>query len=158
WLAQGLGDHQLDALETVRDQTRQLISDVKESGTTDTEDPDRQLIRNRLTEVLETTEQLISAGSQPNGDMVIWATRPSQFEPGQGWVEAASQAPAMRYAPPVARADKCRDKLLHEANVILTSAPLTIGVQSDPIIRDLGFSLNGGTKVKALDVGSPFDY
>ena len=37
-------DHQLDALETVRDQTRQLISDVKESGTTDTEDPDRQLI------------------------------------------------------------------------------------------------------------------
>src|SRR5690625_3856135 len=91
WFAQGLGEHQLTALETVRDQTRQLISDVKESGTTDTEDPDRQLIRNRLTEVLETTEQLISAGSQPNGDMVIWATRPSQFEPGQGWVEADPQ-------------------------------------------------------------------
>src|SRR5699024_8200498 len=98
WFAQGLGDHQLDALETVRDQTRQLISDVKESGTTDTEDPDRQLIRNRLTEVLETTEQLISAGSQPNGDMVIWATRPSQLQPVQGWVEAYPRAALLLYA------------------------------------------------------------
>src|SRR5699024_12067788 len=50
WFAQGLGDHQLDALEPVRDQTRQLITDVKESGTTDKEAPDRQLIRQRSEE------------------------------------------------------------------------------------------------------------
>ena len=158
WFAQGLGDHQLDALETVRDQTRQLISDVKESGTTDTEDSDRQLIRNRLTEVLETTEQLISAGSQPHGDMVIWATRPSQFEPGQGWVEADPHAAPLLYAAPLSIAGKFRDKLLNEATVILTSATLTIGGKFDAIIGDLGFSLNGGTKFKTLDVGSPFDY
>src|SRR5699024_38424 len=35
---------------------------------------------------------------------------------------------------------------------------LTIGGKFDAIIGDLGFSLNGGTKFKTLDVGSPFDY
>src|SRR5690625_3996862 len=158
WFAQGLGDHQLDALETVRDQTRQLISDVKESGTTDTEESDRQLIRTRLNEVLETTDQIISTGSQPHGDMVIWATRPSQFEPGQGWVEADPHAAPLLYAAPLSIAGKFRDKLLNEATVILTSATLTIGGKFDAIIGDLGFSLNGGTKFKTLDVGSPFDY
>ena len=158
WFAQGLGEHQLTALETVRDQTRQLISDLKESGATDTDDSDRQLIRNRLTEVLETTEQLISAGSQPNGDMVIWATRPSQFEPGQGWVEADPHAAPLLYAAPLSIAGKFRDKLLNEATVILTSATLAVGHKFDSIIGDLGFSLNGGTKFKTLDVGSPFDY
>src|SRR5699024_10846112 len=101
WFAQGLGDHQLDALETVRDQTRQLISDVKASGSTDTEEPDRQLLKHRLTQVLENTEQLLSAGRQPNGDMDIWATRTSQFEPGQGWVEADPHAATLLYAAPI---------------------------------------------------------
>src|SRR5699024_4887455 len=118
----------------------------------------RQLIRNRLTEVLETTEQLLSAGSQPNGDKVIWATRPSQFEPGQGRVEADAHAAPLLYAAPLSIAGKSRDKLLNEATVILTSATLTIGGKFDAIIGDLGFSLNGGTKFKTLDVGSPFDY
>src|SRR5699024_11881787 len=96
------------------------------SATTVIEDPDRQLIRSLVTEVLETTDQLISAGSQPNGDMVIWATRPSQFEPGQGWVEADPHAAPLLYAAPLSIAGKFRDKLLNEATVILTSATLKI--------------------------------
>jgi len=158
WFAQGLGEHQLAALETVRDQTRQLMSDLKESGGDDTDDSDRQLVRNRLSEVLETTDLLISAGSQPNGDLVIWATRPSQFEPGQGWVEADPHAAPLLYAAPLSIAGKFRDKLLNEATVILTSATLAIGGKFDAIIGDLGFNLAGGTKFKTLDVGSPFDY
>src|SRR5699024_10624366 len=158
WFAQGLGEHQLAALETVRDQTRQLMSDLKESGGDDTDDSDRQLVRNRLSEVLETTDLLISAGSQPNGDLVIWATRPSQFEPGQGWVEADPHAAPLLYAAPLSIAGKFRDKLLNEATVILTSATLAIGGKFDAILGGLGFNLAGGTKVKTLGVGSPFDY
>src|SRR5699024_11345473 len=99
--AQGLNEHQLTALESVRDETRQMLSDLKGNGGTDTEDSNRQLVKNRLSEILETTEQLISAGSQPKGDTVVWATRPSHFEPGQGWVEADPHAAPLLYAAPL---------------------------------------------------------
>src|SRR5699024_843538 len=70
WFAQGLNERQLTALEMVRDETRQMMSDLKESGSKDTEESDRQLVKNRLNEILETAELLISAGSQPKGDTV----------------------------------------------------------------------------------------
>ncbi|OAV51522.1 ATP-dependent DNA helicase [Enteractinococcus helveticum] len=158
WFAQGLNEHQLTALESVRDETRQMLSDLKGNGGTETEESNRQLVKNRLTEILETTEQLISAGSQPKGDTVVWATRPSHFEPGQGWVEADPHAAPLLYAAPLSIAGKFRDKLLNESTTILTSATLTVGGKFDAITGDLGFTLNGGAKYKTLDVGSPFDY
>ncbi|HJF15550.1 MAG TPA: ATP-dependent DNA helicase [Enteractinococcus helveticum] len=158
WFAQGLNEHQLTALESVRDETRQMLSDLKGNGGTETEESNRQLVKNRLTEILETTEQLLSAGSQPKGDTVVWATRPSHFEPGQGWVEADPHAAPLLYAAPLSIAGKFRDKLLNESTTILTSATLTVGGKFDTITNDLGFTLNGGAKYKTLDVGSPFDY
>jgi len=158
WFAQGLDEQQLNALETVRNATREMMSDLKGSGSADTEDSQRQLVKNRLTEILETTEQLITAGSQPQGSTVVWATRPSHFEPGQGWTEADPDAAPLLYAAPLSIAGKFHDKLLKESTTILTSATLTVGGRFDAITGDLGFSLNGGTKYKTLDVGSPFDY
>lgn len=158
WFAQGLNEHQLTALEMVRDETRQMMSDLKDSGTKDTEEADRQLVKNRLSEILETAELLISAGSQPKGDTVVWATRPSHFEPGQGWIEADPHGAPLLYAAPLSIAGKFRDKLLNESTTILTSATLAIGGKFDAITGDLGFTLNGGTLYKTLDVGSPFDY
>lgn len=158
WFSQGLNEHQLTALESVRDETRQLMSDLKESGTKDTEESDRQLVRNRLNEILETAELLLFAGSHPQGDTVVWATRPSHFEPGHGWVEADPHAAPLLYAAPLSIAGKFRDKLLNASTAILTSATLAIGGKFDAITGDLGFSLNGGAKYKTLDVGSPFNY
>lgn len=158
WFAQGLNEHQLTALESVRDETRQMMSDLKEPGSKDAEDSDRQLVKNRLSEILETSELLISAGSQPKGDTVVWATRPSHFEPGQGWVEADPHNAPLLYAAPLSIAGKFRDKLLNESTTILTSATLAVGGKFDAIVGDLGFTLNGGAKYKTLDVGSPFDY
>lgn len=158
WFSQGLNEHQLSALESVRDETRQLMSDLKESGTKDTEESDRQLVRNRLNEILETAELLLFAGSHPQGDTVVWATRPSHFEPGHGWVEADPHAAPLLYAAPLSIAGKFRDKLLNASTAILTSATLAIGGKFDAITGDLGFSLNGGAKYKTLDVGSPFNY
>src|SRR5699024_7264660 len=88
WFSQGLNEHQLSALETVREETRHMLSDLKETGSADSEESERQLTKNRLTEIFDTAEQLILAGAQPQSDTVVWATRPSHFEPGQGWVEA----------------------------------------------------------------------
>lgn len=158
WFAQGLNEQQLTALETVQTETRQMISDLKGAGNTDAEDSQRQLVKNRLTEILETTEQLITAGSQPQGSIVVWATRPSHFEPGQGWVEADPHAAPLLYTAPLSIAGKFRDKLLDETTTILTSATLTVGGKFDAIAGDLGFTLHGGTKYKTLDVGSPFEY
>lgn len=158
WFSQGLNEHQLTALESVRDETRQMLSDLKGTGGTESEDSNRQLVKNRLTEILEITEQLIVAGSNPQGDTVVWATRPSHFEPGQGWIEADPHAAPLLYAAPLSIAGKFRDKLLNESTTILTSATLTVGGKFDAITGDLGFTLNGGTKYKTLDVGSPFDY
>lgn len=158
WFAQGLNEHQLDALETVRNETRQMMSDLKGSGGGDAEDSQRQLVKNRLTEILETTEQLITAGSQPKGSTVLWATRPSHFEPGQGWMEADPTSAPLLYAAPLSIAGKFRDKLLNETTTILTSATLTVSGKFDAITGDLGFTLNGGAKHKTLDVGSPFNY
>jgi len=158
WFAQGLDEQQLTALENVRDETRQMMSDLKGSGSEDSEDSQRQLIRNRLAEILETTEQLITAGTQPQGTTVVWATRPSQFEPGKGWTEADPHGAPLLYAAPLSIAGKFRDKLLNETTTILTSATLTVGGKFDAIAGDLGFTLNGGTKFKTLDVGSPFEY
>lgn len=158
WFSQGLNEHQLSALESVRDETRQLMSDLKESSTKDTEESDRQLVRNRLNEILETAELLLFAGSHPQGDTVVWATRPSHFEPGHGWVEADPHAAPLLYAAPLSIAGKFRDKLLNASTAILTSATLAIGGKFDAITGDLGFSLNGGAKYKTLDVGSPFNY
>jgi len=145
-------------LENVRDETRQMMSDLKGSSSEDSEDSQRQLIRNRLAEILETTEQLITAGTQPQGSTVVWATRPSQFEPGKGWTEADPHGAPLLYAAPLSIAGKFRDKLLNETTTILTSATLTVGGKFDAIAGDLGFTLNGGTKFKTLDVGSPFEY
>ncbi|GAA4111841.1 ATP-dependent DNA helicase [Enteractinococcus coprophilus] len=158
WFSQGFNEHQLTALESVRDETRQMLSDLKGSGGTDTEDSNRQLVKNRLTEILETTEQLLTAGAQPKGDMVVWATRPSHFEPGKGWVEADPHSAPLLYAAPLSIAGRFRDKLLDESTTILTSATLTVGGKFDAITGDLGFKINGGAKYKTLDVGSPFDY
>jgi ATP-dependent DNA helicase DinG len=158
WFAQGLDEQQLTALENVRDETRQMMSDLKGSSNEDSEDSQRQLIRNRLAEILDTTEQLIAAGTQPQGSTVVWATRPSQFEPGKGWTEADPHAAPLLYAAPLSIAGKFRDKLLNETTTILTSATLTVGGKFDAIAGDLGFTLNGGTKYKTLDVGSPFQY
>lgn len=158
WFAQGLDEHQLTALEAVRSATRQMMSDLKGSGGTDAEDSQRQLVKNRLTEILETTEQLLTAGSQPQGSIVVWATRPSHFEPGRGWIEADPHAAPLLYTAPLSIAGKFRDKLLDETTTILTSATLTVGGKFDAISTDLGFTLNGGTKFKTLDVGSPFEY
>jgi len=158
WFAQGLDEQQLTALENVRDETRQMMSDLKGSSSEDSEDSQRQLIRNRLAEILETTEQLITAGTQPQGSTVVWATRPSQFEPGKGWTEADPHGAPLLYAAPLSIAGKFRDKLLNETTTILTSATLTVGGKFDAIAGDLGFTLNGGTKFKTLDVGSPFEY
>src|SRR5690625_4555767 len=158
WFAQGLNEHQLTALESVRDETRQMMRDLKEPGAKEAEDSDRQLVKNRLSEILETSELLISAGSQPKGDTVVWATRPSHFEPGQGWVEADPYSAPLLYAAPLSIAGKFRDKLLNVSTTILTSATLAVGGKFDAIVGDLGFTLNGGAKYKTLDVGSPFDY
>lgn len=158
WFAQGLNEQQLNALEAVRNETRQMISDLKGSGSTDTEDSQRQLVKNRLTEILDTTEQILTAGSQPQGSTVVWATRPSHFEPGQGWIEADPSSAPLLYTAPLSIAGKFRDKLLDDTTTILTSATLTVGGKFDAITGDLGFTLNGGTKYQTLDVGSPFEY
>lgn len=158
WFAQGFNDQQITALEQVRDETRQMLSDMKDAGNTDSEDSERQLVKNRLSEILQITEELLDAGTKPQGDMVVWATRPSQFEPGKGWVEADPHAAPLLYAAPLSIAGKFRDKLLDEATTILTSATLTVGGKFDAITGDLGFTLNGGAKHQTLDVGSPFDY
>lgn len=157
WFAQGFNDQQLTALEAVRDETRQMLSDMKGTSS-ESEDSDRQLIKNRLTEILETTEGLITAGSQPQTDTVVWATRPSHFAPGQGWIEADPLAAPLLYAAPLSIAGKFRDKLLNESTTILTSATLAVGGKFDSVLGDLGFLLNGGAKYQTLDVGSPFDY
>ena len=158
WFAQGLNEQQLNALETVHNETRQMISDLKGSGGTDTEDSQRQLVKNRLTEILETTDQILTAGSQPQGSTVVWATRPSHFEPGQGWMEADPTSAPLLYTAPLSIAGKFRDKLLDDTTTILTSATLTVGGKFDAIAGDLGFTLNGGAKYQTLDVGSPFEY
>lgn len=158
WFAQGLNEQQLNALEAVRNETRQMISDLKGSGSTDTEDSQRQLVKNRLTEILDTTEQILTAGSQPQGSTVVWATRPSHFEPGQGWIEADPSSAPLLYTAPLSIAGKFRDKLLDDTTTILTSATLTVGGKFDAITGDLGYTLNGGAKYQTLDVGSPFEY
>src|SRR5699024_9903967 len=158
WFAQGLNEHQLTSLETVQNETRQMLSDLKESDVKDAEDSNVQLVKNRLSEILDTSELLIAAGSQPKGDIVVWATRPSHFESGHGWVEADPHSAPLLYAAPLSIAVKFRDKLLNESTTILTSATLAVGGKFDAIVGDLGFTLNGGAKYKTLDVGSPFDY
>lgn len=158
WFEQGFNEVQLSALENLRAETRQMLSDLKDSGGNDTEQSQRQLLKNRLSEVLATTEQLLVAGEQPKGSTVVWATRPSQFEPGQGWIEPDPMTPPTLYAAPLSIATKFRDKLLNETTTILTSATLTVGGKFDAITGDLGFTLNGGTQHTTIDVGSPFDY
>src|SRR5699024_464497 len=97
WFAQGLNEHQLNSLEAVSNETRQMLSDLKESDVKEDEDSNLQLVKIRLSEILDTSELLIAAGSQPKGDIVVWATRPSHFESGHGWVEADPQSAPLLY-------------------------------------------------------------
>lgn len=164
WLAQGPNPEQTLALESVRDATREGLSELKNNSSTEskadaTDDASgRHLVRSRLQDLLETAERLIEAGPDGAFPQVSWASRPGHFEPGVGWVPPDETAPPTLYVAPLSIATRLRDNLLEEATTVLTSATLTVGESFGPVAGDLGFSGDRGPRWNGIDVGSPFNY
>jgi ATP-dependent DNA helicase DinG len=153
-LPNGLNDEQLDCVDQLREACRAALSDSKGDSNT-TADGGRQLARSRLMLILELCERLINARENRE---VVWFSRASTFDPGQGYSQPDETAPVLVNIAPLSVAGKLREGLFNGHTVVLTSATLAIGSAFEPAAGGLGLIGDGAPSWTGVDVGSPFDY
>ncbi|WP_272496060.1 ATP-dependent DNA helicase [Arthrobacter antioxidans] len=152
----GLPEDLEQALAQVRDASRAALSDTKTDGKSEADvDGGRQVARSRTTLVFELAERILAASEL---NEVVWASRPSTFTPGSGYVQPDESAPATLNVAPLSVAGRLREGLFEDHTVILTSATLAIGSEFGPVAGSLGLSGPGAPAWTGVDVGSPFDY
>lgn len=153
-LPNGLNDEQLDCLDQLREACRAALSDSKGDGS-QSADGGRQLARSRLMLILELCERLLTARENRE---VVWFSRASTFDPGQGYSQPDDSAPVLINVAPLSVAGKLREGLFADHTVVLTSATLAIGSAFEPAAGGLGLVGQGAPSWTGVDVGSPFDY
>ncbi|GAB3538798.1 ATP-dependent DNA helicase [Arthrobacter tecti] len=151
----GLNEPQESALGQVREACRAALSASNTDTSPQPADGGRQMARSRLLVILELCERMLGAGGAGE---VLWATRPSTFTPGSGYVAAADSSPATISIAPLSIAGRLRHGLFEEHTVVLTSATLAIGSEFGPVAGSLGLTGEGAPSWTGIDVGSPFDY
>ncbi|MFP5312007.1 MAG: ATP-dependent DNA helicase, partial [Actinomycetes bacterium] len=152
-LPNGLNDEQLDCVDQLREACRAALSDSK--GDSSAADAGRQLARSRLMLILELCERLIAARDNRE---VVWFSRASTFDPGQGYSQPDENAPVLINIAPLSVAGKLREGLFAGHTVVLTSATLALGSAFEPAAGGLGLIGDGAPSWTGVDVGSPFDY
>lgn len=164
-LETGLNPAQEEAITSVRNATRTLLSDTKPSGKD--EEAGRQIARARLQAVYDAAERMLNSAQGLTGSAAreagpafeaLWLTRPSSFVPGKGYQTADPMTPPVLYVAPISVAAPLRERLLAENTVIMTSATLTIGGDFSAIAGGIGLPKEQANVWRALDVGSPFNY
>lgn len=153
-LPNGLNDEQMDCVDQLREACRAALSDSKGDGS-QSADGGRQLARSRLMLILELCERLLTARENRE---VVWLSRASTFDPGQGYSQPDDSAPALINVAPLSVAGKLREGLFADHTVVLTSATLAIGSAFEPAAGGLGLVGQGAPSWTGVDVGSPFDY
>jgi ATP-dependent DNA helicase DinG len=153
-LPNGLNDEQLDCVDQLREACRAALSDSK-GDSSNSADGGRQLARSRLMLILELCERLLAARENRE---VVWFSRPSTFDPQQGYSEPDESAPVMVNIAPLSVASRLREGLFADHTVVLTSATLAIGAAFEPAAGGLGLLGEGAPSWTGVDVGSPFDY
>ena len=164
----GLPDAARDAVASVRDATRALLSALKpESGPSSPAEGGRKVAQATMLALHEVADRM-AADPEDNRHTVLWCSR---SEDRRGSVMTRL------YAAPLAVNGLIRTNLLAGRSGVLTSATLELGGSFDPVARAVGLevrpdaepvgptSLAGEAKDTAasvpwrgLDVGSPFDY
>ncbi len=152
-MPRGLSSSAENTLAMVRDAARAAISDLKPAQGEEA-DAQTQMARSRVQEVFTAAERMLNTNA--SGE-ILWATRPSEFTPGQGYSKDPAAAVTLNVAP-VSVAMKLRDGLFDGHTVVLTSATLAVGGQFDAVAGDLGLQGADAPEYTQLDVGSPFDY
>ncbi|WP_191089996.1 ATP-dependent DNA helicase [Nesterenkonia ebinurensis] len=155
-LARGLNPQQTNAVESVRNAARTLLSDSEQGRKDESEaDAGRTTARARLQAVYDVAERILGSPQTPD---VVWVDRPGSFVPGKGYQQADPSEPPMLYVAPTTVAGRLRDGLFGSRTVVLTSATLTIGDSFDPVAGSLGLLGEEAPEYDAIDVGTPFNY
>ncbi|WP_426595329.1 ATP-dependent DNA helicase [Cellulomonas sp. McL0617] len=165
---EGLPPAARDAVASVRDATRALLSVLKpEGGGQPQQDAGRKVAQATMLALYEVAERM-SADPEDNRHTVLWCAR---SEDRRGNVSTRL------YAAPLAVNGLIRTHLLAGRSGVLTSATLELGGSFDPIARAVGLEVQpaaapvGPASIDddapappssvpwhGLDVGSPFDY
>lgn len=153
-LPNGLNETQNQAIEQVRDAVRAALSDSKPDGNA-AADGGRSIARSRLNLIFDLCERLLVANDARE---VVWASRPGNFVPGQGYQKADESEPAVLNIAPLSVAMKLREGLFTDRTVVLTSATLAIGESFQATAGGLGLLGPSAPSWSGADVGSPFDY
>lgn len=153
-LPQGLNEEQSAAIQQIGEAARVALSDSKPDPNTAV-DGGRQMARSQLTYLVEQCTRLVEAQDSRE---VVWASRPGQFTPGQGYVQPdESTQPTLNVAP-LSVAGRLREGLFDGRTVVLTSATLAIGSAFEPVAGALGLLGESAPEWSGIDVGSPFNY
>ena len=143
-----------DAVTTVRDAARTLLSALKPEPSASTQQPDagRKLAQSAVLQLFEVADRMAAEPQDAVRD-VRWCSR--------GGGDGAFALPRLSVAP-LDVSGLVRAHLLDGRTAVLTSATLTLGGSFDPLARSLGLAAQAGAAGVAswhgVDVGSPFDY
>ncbi|MET1035786.1 MAG: ATP-dependent DNA helicase [Arthrobacter sp.] len=150
----GLNEAQAAAVDQVREAARVALSDSKPAPQ-EAVDGGRQMARSQLLYLVEQCDRLDGAAEARE---VVWASRPGQFTPGEGYVQPDDSTPATLNVAPLSVAGRLREGLFDGRTVVLTSATLAVGAAFEPVAGALGLLGPGAPAWTGVDVGSPFDY
>jgi ATP-dependent DNA helicase DinG len=162
----GLPDSLHEAVASVRDAARELLSDMRPDGSIAAKeaaaDGGAKVAQSALLVIFETAERM--AADDTSAD-VLWLSRP-----GEGATPARGVDGVIRlYAAPLHVAGLIRNNLLETATGVFTSATLTLGGRFEGAAQALGLGAGtdgvshagggeGSAQWQGVDVGSPFDY
>ena len=129
-----------DALASVRDAARSLVSALPNPGSSD----DAALTQAKATvqDIFDVTARMAAASERD----VLWASERDGLR-GSRYLSVA----------PLDVAGPLRDRLLAEKTAIFTSATLKLGGDFSAVAGSFGLD-RGGSGWEGIDVGSPFDY
>ncbi|GAA4360645.1 ATP-dependent DNA helicase [Paeniglutamicibacter cryotolerans] len=153
-LPQGLNEEQSAAIQQVGEAARVALSDSKPEPN-NAVDGGRQMARSQLTYLVEQASRLLEA---QDAREVVWASRPGQFTPGQGYVQPDETTQPTLNVAPLSVAGRLREGLFDGRTVVLTSATLAIGSAFEPVAGALGLLGESAPEWSGIDVGSPFNY
>ncbi len=140
---QALSQSLVISLTLLRDSFHAAISEL---GSIKPEDPDQMAknhrIRGGLEEIHDVAGTIISSVNSLGDDFVVW-------------IDNSGHPPILRCAP-LSVAHVLREKLFDDNIVIVTSATLMARGNFEAISRGIG--IHEDPRVRAIDVGSPFDY
>jgi ATP-dependent DNA helicase DinG len=143
-----------DAVTSVRDAARALLSGLKPEPSAQSQRPDtgRKIAQSAMLQLFEVADRMAAEPQDAVRD-VRWCSR--------GAPDGAFAAPRLSVAP-LDVSGLVRTHLLEGRSAVLTSATLALGGSFVPLARSLGLAApadpEGAASWLGIDVGSPFDY